>query len=240
VAPGWELRLAWGKAVRYPTVSELFQGSISGNAIVNNNPDLKPEVDQSADLTLTHHLDNGYWRISLYRDRIADSLYSQTDVTVSPTVTSVQNIDLMRSRGIEAALNLTDVGMAGLDVSASIAFNDAKTLRDSQYPLADGKYFPRIPKIRASLFADYRFAPQWDASLGIRRSVRQYGSLNNSDYVDSYGAVSRFTVADARLRWKFSPGWTAALGVDNLTGERYWVYHPYAGRTWFGELRWEL
>ena len=239
-ADAWELRLAYGKAVRYPTVSELFQGSISGNAIVNNNPDLKPEVDQSADLTLTHHLDNGYWRISLYRDRIADSLYSQTDVTVSPTVTSVQNIDLMRSRGIEAALNLTDVGMAGLDVSASIAFNDAKTLRDSQYPLADGKYFPRIPKIRASLFADYRFAPQWDASLGIRRSGRQYGSLNNSDYVDSYGAVSRFTVADARLRWKFSPGWTAALGVDNLTGERYWVYHPYAGRTWFGELRWEL
>jgi len=47
-------------------------------------------------------------------------------------------------------------------------------------------------------------------------------------------------VADAKLRWKFAPGWAAALGVDNLTNERYWVYHPYAGRTWFGELRWEL
>ena len=33
---------------------------------------------------------------------------------------------------------------------------------------------------------------------------------------------------------------SAALGVDNLTDEHYWVYHPYAGRTWFGELRWEL
>ncbi|MEO6799896.1 MAG: TonB-dependent receptor [Rhodanobacter sp.] len=240
LAQGWELRLAHGKAVRYPTVAELFQGSISANAIVNNNPDLKPEVDQSSDLTLTHHLENGHWRISLYQDRIANSLYSQTDVTVSPTVTSVQNIDLMRSRGIEGALNLTDVGMAGLDLSASIAFNDAKTLRDSQYPLADGKYFPRIPKVRASVFADYRFTPQWDASLGIRHSGRQYGALDNSDYVDSYGAVSSFTVADAKLRWKFTEGWNAALGVDNLTNERYWVYHPYAGRTWFGELRWEL
>jgi iron complex outermembrane recepter protein len=47
-------------------------------------------------------------------------------------------------------------------------------------------------------------------------------------------------VADAKLRWKFSPGWSASLGVDNLTNEQYWVYHPYAGRTWFGELRWEL
>lgn len=240
LAVGWELRLAYGKAVRYPTVSELFQGTLSGNAIVNNNPDLKPEIDQSLDLALTRHLDHGHWRISLYQDRIADSLYSQTDITVSPTVTSVQNIDRTRGRGVEGEVGATDAWVSGLDVSASLAFNEAKTLRDSQYPLANGKYFPRIPKIRASVFADYRFAPRWDASLGVRHSGRQYGTLDNSDYVDSYGATSSFTVADARLRWKFTPGWAAAIGVDNLTDERYWVYHPYAGRTWFGELRWEL
>ena len=239
-ADGWELRLAHGKAVRYPTVAELFQGTIAANAIVNNNPALKPEIDQATDLTLNRRLSHGHWRISLFEDRIADSLYSQTDITVTPTVTSVQNIDRMRSRGIEGEISLTDVWTSGLDLQASLAFNDAKTLDDRQYPLANGKYFPRIPKIRASVFADYRFAPQWDASLGIRHSGRQYGSLDNSDYVDSYGAVSSFTVADAKLRWKFSPGWSAALGVDNLTDEHYWVYHPYAGRTWFGELRWEL
>lgn len=240
LADGWELRLAHGKAVRYPTVTELFQGSLSANAIVNNNPALKPETDESTDLTLTRHLEHGHWHVSLYQDRIADSLYSQTDITVTPTVTSVQNIDKMRSRGIEGELGLTDFWLDGLDLSASLALNDAKTLADRQYPRANGKTFPRIPKVRASVFADYRFAPQWDASLGIRHSGRQYGTLDNSDYVDSYGAVSRFTVADAKLRWKFAPGWTAALGVDNLTNERYWVYHPYAGRTWFGELRWEL
>jgi iron complex outermembrane receptor protein len=240
VADGWELRLAHGKAVRYPTVTELFQGSLSANAIVNNNPDLKPERDESTDLTLTRRLDHGHWRVSLYQDRIADSLYAQTDITVTPTVTSVQNIDQVRSRGIEGALSLTDLWLDGFDLEASLALNHAKTLQDRQYPLANGKYFPRIPKVRASVFADYRFAPQWDASLGIRHSGRQYGSLDNSDYVDSYGAVSRFTVADAKLRWQFAPGWSAALGVDNLTNAKYWVYHPYAGRTWFGELRWEL
>ncbi len=240
LADGWELRLAHGKAVRYPTVTELFQGTLSANAIVNNNPALRPERDESTDLTLSRRLSNGHWRISLYQDRIADSLYAQTDITVTPTVTNVQNIGKMRSRGIEGEFGLTDVGTDGLDLQASLAFNDAKTLDDHQYPLANGKYFPRMPKVRASVFADYRFAPQWDASLGIRHSGRQYGTLDNSDYVNTYGAVSSFTVADAKLRWKFAPGWTAALGVDNLTNATYWVYHPYAGRTWFGELRWEL
>ncbi|MFC5438428.1 TonB-dependent receptor [Rhodanobacter ginsenosidimutans] len=240
IADVWQLRLAHGRAVRYPTVAELFQGTISGNAIVNNNPRLRPEIDASTDLTLIRQTSQGHWRISLFQDRIADALYTQTDITVTPTVTSVQNIDLTRMRGVEGELVATDAWIAGLDISASLALNDATTRRDRQYPAANGKVFPRIPRIRASLFANYRFAPQWDASLGVRHSGHQYGTLDNSDFVDTYGAVSRFTVVDAKLRWRFSPRWTAALGVDNLTNARYWVYHPYAGRTAFGQLRWEL
>ena len=239
-APDWQVRLAYGKAVRYPTVAELFQGSISANAIVGNDPNLEPERDNSLDLTLRRQLEHGHWRISLFQDRIADALYTQTDITVTPTVTNVQNIDLTRLRGIEGELQLTDVWTAGLDLTACLALNDPKTLRDRRYPLAEGRWFPRIPRLRASLFADYRFAEGWDASLGIRRSGRQYGTLDNSDFVDTYGAVSSFTVADARLRWRFAPRWTASLGVDNLTNARYWVYHPYAGRTWVGEVRWDL
>ena len=239
-APDWQVRLAYGKAVRYPTVAELFQGSISANTIVGNDPNLEPERDNSFDLTLKRQLEHGHWRVSVFQDRIADALYTQTDITVTPTVTNVQNIDLTRLRGIEGEVRLTDVWTPGLDVTASLALNDAKTLRDRRYPLAEGKWFPRIPRLRASLFADYRFAKRWDASLGIRRSGRQFGALDNSDFVDGYGAVSSFTVADAKVRWGFAPRWTASLGVDNLTNARYWVYHPYAGRTWVGEVRWEL
>jgi iron complex outermembrane receptor protein len=239
-ADDWRLRLSLGKAVRYPTVEELFQGSISNGAIVNNDPDLQPERDWSSDLSLIRQFAGGHWRASLFQDRFADSLYSQTDVTLPVPVTSVQNIGAVRMRGIEGEVALTDVWIAGLDFRASIAWNDAVTLHDRQYPAADGKRFPRIPRLRASVFVDYRFAPAWDASLGLRRSGRQYGSLDNSDFVDSYGAVTAFTGADAKLSWRFAPRWTASLGVDNLTDEHYWVYHPYPGRTWFGSLRWEL
>jgi len=240
LASDWQLRLSWGKAVRYPTVEELFQGSVSGNAIVNNNPNLRPERDWSTDLSLIRTLPRGHWRVSLYQDRVADTLYSQTDITLPVPVTNVQNIDRVRTRGVEGELTLESIGGLPVDLTASAAWNQATTLRDRQFPAADGKAFPRIPRLRASLFADWRFAPGWDASLGLRRSGRQYGTLDNSDFVDTYGAVSSFTVADAKLRWRFAPQWTASLGVDNLGNEHYWVYHPYAGRTWFGELHWEL
>lgn len=238
-AAPWRLRLSFGKAVRYPTVAELFQGSLSNGAIVNNNPDLAPERDWSMDLDLVRNLARGQWRLSLYQDRFADTLYSQTDITLPVPVTSVQNIDAVRMRGVEFALQLRDM-LPDVDLDASVAWNDAVTLRDAQYPAADGKRFPRIPRLRASLLADWRFAPGWDASLGVRRSGRQYSTLNNSDFVDTYGAVSSFTVADLKLRWRFAPQWSAALGVDNFTNERYWVYHPYAGRTWFAEVSWNL
>ena len=240
LASDWQLRLSWGKAVRYPTVEELFQGSVSGNAIVNNNPNLQPERDWSSDLSLIRTLPRGHWRVSLYQDRVADTLYSQTDITLPVPVTNVQNIGLVRTRGVEGELTLESIGGLPVDLTASAAWNQATTLRDRQFPAADGKAFPRIPRLRASLFTDWRFAPDWDASLGIRHSGRQYSNLDNSDFVDTYGAVSRFTVADAKLRWRFAPQWTASLGVDNLGNEHYWVYHPYAGRTWFGELHWEL
>ncbi|GAB3783090.1 TonB-dependent receptor [Dyella agri] len=240
LASDWQLRLSWGKAVRYPTVEELFQGSVSGNAIVNNNPNLQPERDWSTDLSLIRTLPHGHWRVSLFQDHVADTLYTQTDITLPVPVTNVQNIDRVRTRGIEGELALTDIGGAPVDLTASAAWNQATTLRDQQFPAADGRNFPRIPRLRVSLFADWRFAPGWDTSLGLRHSGRQYGTLDNSDFVDTYGAVSRFTVADAKLRWRFARQWTASLGVDNLTNQHYWVYHPYAGRTWFGELHWEL
>jgi len=78
----WMLRLSFGKAVRFPTVYELFQGSLSNREIVHNNPDLAPERDWSTDLDLIRFLTRGQWRISLYQDRFVDTLYKQTDTPI--------------------------------------------------------------------------------------------------------------------------------------------------------------
>ncbi len=238
-ADAWQVRASLGRAVRFPTVGELFQGSISAGAIVNGNPDLEPERDLAMDLSLEHAIERGRWRVSLFHHDLRDSLYTQTDVSVTPTVTNVQNIGRVRLAGIDAEFECRDVGIDGLDVYASIAFNHSRTLEDRQFPAAEGRDFPRMPRTRASVQVDWRFADGWDASLGGRHSGRQYGTLDNRDFVDTFGAVSSYTVFDAKLRFQPAPGWSASLGVDNLTDERYWVYHPWPGRTWYAELRWD-
>jgi hypothetical protein len=46
-----------------------------------------------------------------------------------------------------------------------------------------------------------------------------------------------FVVFDAKISCRFSPGWQANVGVDNITDELYHVSHPYPMRTYFAELK---
>src|SRR5690625_1494256 len=239
-ADGWQLRASVARAVRFPTVGELFQGTLDANdAIVHNNPNLKPENDWARDLTLRHDVDGGYWRVSLFEDVIRDSLYKQTDVTVTPSVTSIQNVDKLRLRGVEVAFKLRDV-LPRLDVSGSMAWNISRILRDRRYHVAEGKDVPRMPRTRGTLTLDWRFLPGWDVSLAVRHSGRQYGRLDNRDTRATFGAITRYTMVDAQVGWRFAPGWRATLGVNNLSNQHAWVYHPWPGRTWLAGIHWKL
>lgn len=42
---------------------------------------------------------------------------------------------------------------------------------------------------------------------------------------------------DAKLTYAVNSHVKLGVGVDNLTDERYFVGHPYAGRTLFGEVK---
>ncbi|KAG9612597.1 hypothetical protein KCV01_g1778, partial [Aureobasidium melanogenum] len=96
------LRLSGARAYRFPTVSELFQGTFNGISLVNNDPNLKPENDLSRELSAEWYRSNGVARFTLFRSDTRNALFSQTDTTVFPNVTNVQNVSLVRTRGAEA------------------------------------------------------------------------------------------------------------------------------------------
>jgi len=239
-ASPWVLRGSLARAYRMPTVAELYQGSISTNTIVNNDPNLKPEKALTSELTAERELGNGLLRVSLFHERAEDALYSQTNVTVTPNVTNIQNVDEIRTRGIELAYQGVDVGIAGLDLTGSVTYAHSEITRNDKAPATVGNRQPRVPDWRATLAATWRQNERLSYTLAARYSGRQYGTLTNTDdNGDTYGGVSNFFVVDARVNYKVAKQWRAAIGVDNLNNCKYFVAHPYPQRTVVAELKFD-
>lgn len=237
----WSVRLSAGRGVRFPTVAELFQGTATANSIIVNDPNLKAERSDALDLTVEHSAHWGHARVSLFEDDVRDSIFAQTNVTVTPNVTNVQNVGRVRTRGIETAFTLDAFGAYWLKIDGSIAYARSKILENANFPISIGNAWPRVPKWRGTLQVVVQPSERWFASLGIRHSGQTYNRLENDDFNgDTYGGVSRFTTLDARVAYAFDNALEIALGVDNVTNERSYQVHPLPTRTGYLEARWSF
>lgn len=238
----WVLKASTGRAVRMPTVSELYQGGISGSGILtNNDPNLRPEKSVTTELTAERDLGNGLLRLTAFFERTKDALYSQTNVLTTPNVTNIQNVDAIRTHGLELAYQGSNVGIRGLDLGASLTWTDSKITGNTKFPASVGKWQPRIPEWRASAVATYRPDDKWSYTLGARYSGKQFSTLDNSDPNGfAYQGASRYFTTDVRVRYQISRQWSAAVGIDNLNNYKYWNFHPYPQRTYMLELKVDL
>lgn len=235
------LRLSGARAYRFPTVGELFQGSFNGVSLVNSNPSLKPENDLSRELAAEWYRDNSVTRFTVYRSDTRNALFSQTDTTVFPNVTNVQNVDLVRTRGAEASYDGQAVFVPWFDLSANAAYTQATTVRNHRNPASEGKQFYRIPRWRANVVATAHARDDLAFTLAGRYSGRQYNTLDHSDiYPDTFGGASRFLTFDAKVAWTLNEHVALSIGVDNLTNRQYYVYYPYPSRTWLAEAKFRL
>jgi iron complex outermembrane receptor protein len=118
---------------------------------------------------------------------------------------------------------------------------DSRITQNDAFPASVGKWQPRVPRWRAAMLASYAAGERWSTSVGVRYSGRQYGQLANSDTNGfAFTGFSRFLVVDLRAQYRLSPSWLLSAGVDNVTNDRYWAFHPYPQRTWHAELRHDL
>ncbi len=240
-SPLWNLRASYGRAVRTPTVAELYQGGGTGAVVANSDPNLKPEKAHAFEATVERDLGKGNLRLSYFEERLADALYSQTNVTVTPNVTSTQNVDRIRTRGLEVAYREQDLVWRGLDLQGSITYTDSMILANAKNPDSVGKQQPRIPDWRATLSATWRQGDALAYTAAARYSGRMYNTLDNSDTNgNTYTGSSRYFVVDLRAHWRIDRQWSAAIGLDNATNATYWAFHPYPQRTLVAEVRFSL
>jgi iron complex outermembrane receptor protein len=250
--------------VRFPTVNELFKSSaitLVGGGVVNyaslpapyniqlnNNTNLKPETADSWELSAEHLLQNGTWRTSLFGEEKQDALISQSDLATLPgySINNYQNIDKVRTYGIETALQISDMIINKLDLSGSVAYIHSRIVSDAADPRYVGSELPLVPVWRASMLGVYHATDKLSYSLGWRYSGRQHSGTFNAatqQYPDPnpgvYGGRSNFSVFDAKVMYKFAQQWSASVGIDNLTNEKYYTLYPYSQRTFFAGAKFD-
>ena len=239
----WSVTLSAARALRFPTVSELYQAISTGPALTVPNPDLTPEDAFSAELAAESRFAGGHVRLSLFHESIKDALVSQSAPLVPGSTTLfnyVQNIGRTRANGIEFAAEKRNL-LPGVDVDGSLTIADPKTVSDPAFRPAEGKLIPQVPRRKATLVVTGHLTDRLSLAGAVRYASRSFATIDNSDTVGhTYQGFEGYVVADARALYRLNPHLDLAVGVENLTDKRYFLFHPFPGRTFTAELHWRL
>jgi iron complex outermembrane receptor protein len=241
---GTLLQLSLAMATRFPTVGELFQGSLNGDGTFNVNsfdPNLKPEKSQDANFLVSHDFDWIKLTGSVFHQRVKDTIFqffgfNQNFVSTS----SYKNIDRTRQYGVEAIAETHNWPIEGMTIEANGAYINSITARNASAPTSEGVQFPRIPKWRVNANMRYDFTEVLQGSLGMRYASRPNTDLFGLQRGDTFGFTSELFALDARVNWDVTEQVRFSVGVDNLTNNRAWVFHPYPQRTFLVELGWKM
>jgi len=236
----WIVKASFGEAYRFPTVSELYQAITTGQTLTVPNPNLKPEHAVSAELAIERMLPGGRVRLSLFSENISDALISQSAPLVPGSTqlfNYVQNIDHVRSRGVEAVVQKDNVLIEGLTLQGSVTYVDSIIESNPVLAASVGKQTPQVPRWRATAVATYRPNEAWAFTLAARYSDRVYATIDNSDVVThTFQGFESYLVIDVKVSYQVTERWSVAVGADNLTNTNYFLFHPFPQRTIMAEL----
>lgn len=238
----WSAKLSLGQAYRFPTVGELYQAVATGTVLSVPNPDLKPERARSAELALERRDARSTLRLSLFNEVVDNALIAQSGPLppVAGTFSYVQNVDRTRARGFELAVNSRDI-VPGIDLSGSVTYTDAKTVKDAVFPAAVGKLLPSVPHWKANAVVTWRPDEAISLTVAARYASRNYATLDNSDIVgNTYQGFYKYFVVDARALFRVNENLEFAIGVDNLNNDKYFLFHPFPQRSFTVEAIWKL
>jgi iron complex outermembrane recepter protein len=239
LANGTNVQLSLATATRFPTVGELFQGSLNGDGTFNVNsfdPRLKPERSRDLNLLISHDFDTIKITGSYFFQDVRDTIFSFTGFNQNGiTTSSFKNIDRTRQSGLELIAETKDWPISGMTIEANAAYIDSKTIRNDAARSAEGVQFPRIPKWRVNANMRYDFTPRLNGAIGLRYASRPNTDLFGLQRGDTFGFTSELFALDTKLNWEMNDHLRLSVGADNITNNKAWVFHPYPQRTFLIE-----
>jgi len=170
-----------------------------------------------------------------------DDAVSETVANVQCGGTCYRSSANVRSQGFEAEVN--GEVLRGMQLSASYTYTSVKYLGDTPGVGYNISANTGLPRHILRLWANYRLPGEWH-----RLSVG--GGMNVQSRAAGFGYNGRiqggYTVLNARLAYQFTPAFSAALNIDNLTDKRYFSSTSYshnfygAPRNWMLTLRYQM
>jgi len=252
----WISTVSIANAMRFPTAGELYNvvsstttATASGQATKYYSPDpanIRPENVWSAEWSVEKKLSNGYVKTAFFTEQVDDALISQygyPDINNPSYFYSYwQNVNRVRSYGIELSGQLRDLYFKGFDFGGSVTavdstIVDSNGLGSSKQSIV-GNPTPGVSPLRITGVATYRPDEKWAFTLGGRYQRQFASSIDNNDVnANTYLGFSGYFVMDVKARYQIDKNWRASFGIDNLTNRDYFMYHPFPQRTFVANLR---
>lgn len=241
--PDVTMQVRAAKAYRFPTVTELFQSRTTGGFLVQSDPNLEAEDATTFDVSLTRRfaLVGGRAKasVAVFSEDVSDAIFNQYNVFQQATFNT--SIGRVLTQGVE--LNLAAFSMLAerFDLDANLVYQDSEIRENANNPATVGNDFPRIPNWRGKMLATWRASESLAASIGLAYEGKQYNLIDNSDdRSGGYGYMSEYLLVDVKASYRLTEHVTASLGIDNVTDELVYYYHPYPRRTYSATLRWRM
>ena len=114
-------------------------------------------------------------------------------------------------------------------------------MKDAVFPAAVGKLLPSVPHWKASAVVTWRPVDAISLTAAARYASRNYATLDNSDSVgNTYQGFYKYFVVDARAQFRVNENLEFAVGVDNISNDKYFLFHPFPQRSVTVEATWKL
>ena len=234
-----QIRYSAAKALRFPVIEELYVNDTQGaGAAAISDPTLKPEDGLFHNLSFEQSIDNGSLRVNLFYEVIDDVIFNQRATSGTSTFLPVGEVT---TSGAEFIWEQRQLLSLPLDLRFNLTHTDAEITDNVFNPAFEGKQFPRSAEWRSNLMLSYQLAAGWNLGGSVRYASDSYGQLDNSDTEDNvFGSQDGYLFVGTKLNWQATEQLKLSAGVDNLFNEQAYVYHPWPGRTFHLQAKYQL
>ena len=222
----WDFAPGANLYVQYATAADPPSGILStaSFADVRNNSELTTGRQFEVGSKLDFWRGKGTATIAAYQIN-RKNIATQDEKNSSLTVL----VGEQSAKGVELAV--------GLQPTASLALQGNITYVDAQYKhfvqsgvSMAGKTPANTPSTVANLWVSYNFAPEWQASAGVRHVSKVYADVANTM------GWSGYTLLDLGLGWKLNKSVTLTGRIRNVTDKVY-AANVSSGMAYLGPAR---